>query len=182
MLIFEEGFEGCSLGFTHSARWAAVGTAKLDDATAAPGSRASLSLFSGAPGNAFTQSGVERAWQGHTRPTRLRLHVRLAERQLAKAFVLLCQPDAGDDGEHVAVWLYCSGNERRHTAEQGRIGLLGQDGFFLSTPYEADRWHEVEVYLDWTRKSLRRLGLRRRRARRALWVGGAVAASSRNGR
>ena len=81
--------------------------------------------------------------------------MRLAERQLAKAFVLLCQNDAGDDGEHVAVWLYCSGNERRHTAEQGRIGLLGQDGFFLSTPYEADRWHEVEVYLDWTRKSLR---------------------------
>ena len=29
MLIFEEGFEGCSLGFTHSARWAAVGTAQL---------------------------------------------------------------------------------------------------------------------------------------------------------
>ena len=134
MLIFEEGFEGCSIGFTHSARWAAVGTAKLDDAVAAPGSRASLSLFSGAPGNAFTQSGVERAWQGHTRPTRLRLSVRLAERQLAKAFVLLCQPDAGDDGEHVAVWLYCSGNERRHTAEQGRIGLLGQDGFFAGVP------------------------------------------------
>ena len=155
MLIFEEGFEGCSLGFTHSARWAAVGTATLDDTVAAPGSRASLSLFSGAPGNAFTQSGVERAWTGHTRPSRLRFHVRLAERQLAKAFVLLCQNDAGDDGEHVAVWLYCSGNERRHTAEQGRIGLLGQDGFFLSTPYEADRWHEVEVYLDWTRKSLR---------------------------
>ena len=36
MLIFEEGFEGCSLGFTHSARWAAVGTAKLDEAVAAP--------------------------------------------------------------------------------------------------------------------------------------------------
>ena len=51
--------------------------------------------------------------------------MRAAERQLAKAYVLLCQPDGGDDGEHVAVWLYCSGNERRHTAEQGRIGLLG---------------------------------------------------------
>ena len=109
MLIFEEGFEGCSLGFTHSARWAAVGTAALDDTVAAPGSRASLSLFGGAPGNAFTQSGVERAWQGHTRPTRLRLYVRVAERQLAKACVLLCQPDAGDDGEHVAVWLTAGG-------------------------------------------------------------------------
>ena len=98
MLIFEEGFEGCSLGFTHSARWAAVGTAKLDDATAAPGSRASLSLFSGAPGNTFTQSGIERAWQGHTRPTRLRLYVRLAERQLAKAYVLLCHGSVFVDG------------------------------------------------------------------------------------
>ena len=97
MLIFEEGFEGCSLGFTHSARWAAVGTAQLDDAVAAPGSRASLSLFSGAPGNAFTQSGVERSWTDHTRPTRLRFYVRAAERQLAKAYVLLCQPDGGDD-------------------------------------------------------------------------------------
>ena len=34
MLIFEEGFEGCSLGFTQSARWAAVGTAQLDDTVA----------------------------------------------------------------------------------------------------------------------------------------------------
>ena len=114
----------------------------VDLENAPPGANASLSLWcAGGRCGSLSRAGLCATLSSTTarQPRSLRFHIRVADTQKTKGFVLLCDDEqhvVGDNGNGVAVWFCMSGREHGFSG-QAQLSVTDGERFIgmpLTTP------------------------------------------------